>query len=252
MPDTSSFALLEPKDYITFIFSLLAFLVAVTSLLVNIMQKKGETRRSLRKTFTDTLSEITKINIEVAKLRHQEKDLFAESVVNLRRSYNTQRRNLINIADELVTRYPEIARRETDYVIMADSFGVVSDFANAEKYWKKAIEHAKGASKIYNTRGYARFLYEHGRYEEGNAQYELAMGAEVADNDRYRREKADTAVMWAIAAKTAGRHAETVLAMGLARQLADTITHPALRAEVERQMAQLVARGTVGSVARTQ
>ncbi len=52
------------KDYILISISIGALVLSFISLIVTLVQKNKETKRAIRKTLTDTLESITKINIE--------------------------------------------------------------------------------------------------------------------------------------------------------------------------------------------
>ena len=57
------------KDYITIFISVSAFGLSLFSLIVTLVQKNKETKRTIRKNLSDTIENISKIGIETAKLQ---------------------------------------------------------------------------------------------------------------------------------------------------------------------------------------
>jgi len=98
------------KDYILISISAAALILSLISLVVTLVQKNRETKRTIRKNLSDTLENISKIAIESTKLRaSKDTDFNSEPIILLRRNYNSQRRVLIAHADFLVDRYDNIA-----------------------------------------------------------------------------------------------------------------------------------------------
>jgi len=78
------------KDYILIATSCCALTLSLLSLIVTLIQKDRETKRTIRKTLTDTLESISKINIEATKLKaSKDIDYSSEPTVQLRRNYNS-------------------------------------------------------------------------------------------------------------------------------------------------------------------
>jgi hypothetical protein len=77
------------------IVSIAALLISVLSLIVSIVQKQKETDRSIRKSLSDSLENVSKINLEVSKLKQDQALFNSANGIDLRRMYNSQRRILI-------------------------------------------------------------------------------------------------------------------------------------------------------------
>lgn len=122
-------------DYLTFehihlrriFISAAALTLSLISLIVTLVQKNKETKRTIRKNLSDTLESISKIAVESAKLRaSKETDFNSEAIILLRRNYNSQRRILIAHANYLIERYDKIST-EIDCNILAGAYATIGD-----------------------------------------------------------------------------------------------------------------------------
>lgn len=71
--------------------------------------------------------------------------------------------------------------------------------------------------RIYNLRGYARYLYGAGQIEIGRQLYGEAVRTETKDSDIDRYTKADTYLLWAKAEEQFGYQDEARRALAHAR-----------------------------------
>lgn len=184
------------KDYILIFISAAAFGLSLISLIVTLVQKGRETKRTIRKNLSDTLESITKIAIDSAKIRaSKDTDFNSEPIISLRRNYNSQRRVLIAHADFLVERYYNLAT-EIDCNILAGAYSTIGDIGKAEQYWRKTVD--KSISKpvrVMNLRGFGTFLFENGKIELGRKYFDDALSLVIIDNDANRVLKIDTCLM---------------------------------------------------------
>jgi len=184
------------KDYILIFISAAALTLSVISLVVTLIQKNRETKRTIRKNLSDTLENISKIAIESAKLRSsKDTDFNSEAIILLRRNYNSQRRVLIAHADFLVEKYGNVAT-EIDCNILAGAYATIGDIEKAEDYWKKTV--SKSVSKsilVMNMRGFGAFLFNNEKIEQGRKCFSEALSLDLSANDGNRELQIDTCLM---------------------------------------------------------
>lgn len=184
------------KDYILIFISGAALTLSLVSLIVTLIQKQKETKRTIRKTLSDTLESISKINIESTKLKaSKDIDFNSEPIILLRRNYNSQRRILIAHADFLIQRYDKIAT-EIDCNILAGAYATIGDADKSENYWKKAVQ--KSVSKpirVMNLRAFGTFLFNNGKEESGRQYFAEALSMKLPDKDENKIIQIDTCLM---------------------------------------------------------
>lgn len=187
---------MEQKDYILIGISTGALALSLISLIVTLVQKSKETKRTIRKTLTDTLESITKINIEATKLKaSKEIDNNSEAIVTLRRNYNSQRRILITHADFLIMRYDELST-EIDCNILAGAYATIGDQEKAEFFWQKTVDKSISRPiRHMNLRGFGMFLFNSDKEELGRKIFNEAFLLNLAENDNSKFLKADTYLM---------------------------------------------------------
>jgi tetratricopeptide (TPR) repeat protein len=159
-----------------------AVIISFISLTISLIQKRNETRRTLRKTLTDFLENISKISIEMTKLKASG-DPNSESNILLRRNYNTQRRLLITHCDMIMKMDGKMAT-EIDCCLIAMAFESVGDNELAKNYWEKAIERSFSPStKHMNLRGFGAFCFYSGEVDEGRRLFEDSFKIKMNDGD---------------------------------------------------------------------
>lgn len=187
---------METKDYIIISFSGCALAISIVSLIITLIQKNKETKRTIRKTISDTLESISKIGIETTKLRAtKDIDFNSETNILLRRNYNSQRRILIAHADYLIQRYDNLAT-EIDCNILAGAYSTIGDQEKAELFWEKTIN--KSISKpirLMNLRGYGAFLFRNENEKLGRKYFNEGLLLDLPENDENKILKIDTYLM---------------------------------------------------------
>lgn len=184
------------KDYILIFISAAALTLSLISLVVTLIQKNRETKRTIRKNLSDTLENISKIAIEATKLRvSKDTDFNSEPIILLRRNFNSQRRILIAHADFLVDKYDSIAT-EIDSNILAGAYATIGDMEKAEHYWVKTVKKSVSKSiRAMNLRGFGTFLFNNGKIELGRQYFDEALSLELVKNDENRVLQIDTCLM---------------------------------------------------------
>ncbi|HXS36351.1 MAG TPA: hypothetical protein VN721_06595 [Flavipsychrobacter sp.] len=184
------------KDSILIIISAVALILSFISLIITLVQKNRETKRTIRKNLSDTLESITKITIESTKLlASKDTDINSEPIILLRRNYNTHRRILIAHADYLIDRYDSIVT-EIDCNILAGAYSTVGDISKAEYYWQKSIDKSISSPiKVMNLRGFGIFLFNNEKQDLARKKFYEALSIDLADNDENKKLKIDTYLM---------------------------------------------------------
>ncbi len=163
---------------------------------MTLVQKNKETKRAIRKTLTDTLESISKINIETTKLKtSKESDTNSETVIALRRYYNSQRRILIAHADFLVMRYDKLAT-EIDCNILAGAYATIGDQDKAEYFWQKTVDKSISPPiRLMNLRGFGTFLFYNDKDDLGRKFFDEALLLDLTENDENKILRTDTYLM---------------------------------------------------------
>lgn len=187
---------MQTKDFILIAISATALGLSVFSLVITLIQKSKETKRAIKKTLSDTLESISKIAVESSKLKAQKDiDYDSESIIQLRRSYNSQRRVLISHADFLINQYDKIST-ESDCNVLAGAYSTIGDQEKAEHYWRKTIEKSISPPiKHMNLRGFGIYYFKNGRYDLGRYYFSEALSLKLPDNDDYKMLLIDTYLM---------------------------------------------------------
>lgn len=193
------------KDYILIAISGTALMLSLISLIVTLIQKNKETNRVIKKTLTDTLENVSKINIETAKLKSsKDTDYNSEAAIQLRRNYNSQRRVLIAHADYLVERYDKLAT-EIDCNILAGAYATIGDHDKSEFFWQKTIDKSISLPiKHMNLRGFGTFLFNSGKEDKGREFFAKAVSLKLSENDDNKILVTDTYLMLCELEKTNG------------------------------------------------
>ncbi|WP_429844365.1 tetratricopeptide repeat protein [Brevibacillus sp. FIR094] len=178
---------MEFKD----IASVVALVISLVSLFISLRQKKHETERTIREKLTDTFTKITAMDVELIKL-----EMNINKNINLTRIFNQQRRFLVNQAQYFL---PKIERlvSDSEYALLANTLERTGDLESADYYWRKSIEKSSNKlNKIYNIRGYARFLFKFKNFNQGRKMYQEAVDMSTRENDKDVYDLADTYILW--------------------------------------------------------
>src|ERR1700752_2743671 len=228
---------MEQKDYILISISVCALTLSLISLIVTLVQKNKETKRTIRKTLTDTLENISKINIETTKLRtSKENDNDSEDSITLRRVYNSQRRVLIAHADFLILRYDKLAT-EIDCNILAGAYATIGDQDKAEYFWKKTVDKSISLPiKVMNLRGFGTFLFSHGKENQARNVFNQALSLDLAENDENKIILIDTCLMLCDLETDFGTKEKYEASLTKAMELWSTLINPGRKEETFKRM----------------
>ena len=228
---------METKDYIVITISGCALMLSLISLIVTLVQKNNETRRTIRKTLTDTLESVSRIGIEATKLKaSKDIDFNSEQFIQLRRNYNSQRRVLIAHADFLTQRYDKLAT-EIDCNILAGAYATIGDQDKAEYFWKKCINKSFSEPlKHMNLRGFGMFLFNNDQINLGRQIFKEALSQNLSKNDENKVLKADTYLMLSDLENNCNNKENYELNLKEAMEVCSTIINKHRKKEIEQRI----------------
>jgi hypothetical protein len=189
------------------VISAISLATSIMALVLTYRQKLRQDDLGGRKTLSDILAEIIETNIEMAKIRNEP---LSEGVMQLRRALNSQRRYLCQHADVLSKEIPALCY-DIDHIVIAGAMDASGDLEGADRHWQAGIAKSVAPiTKCYNLRGHARFLIASGKVEAARDLFAQALQSTPGDDDRSRRERADSRVLWALAEREFGFEEEAV------------------------------------------
>jgi len=223
---------IELKDYLTIGISLAAFGFAIASFFANFRQRDLENRRTLRKTLTDIIAEISKVNIAHAQLDLEHPGSTRPHVIAMRRNFNGQRRYLAYHGEFIAEQIPGLTN-DIDFVAIATAFDSAGDFERAKRYFNQAVEKSPSNTlRATNLRALARFSFMQGQAGQGRKYYETSLQQELPDTDSSRRFIADTLLIWACVERDTGFTSESLLIKDRAISTSGRIGNPAAREDM--------------------
>ena len=187
---------METKDYIVIGISGTALTISLLSLVITLIQKHKETKRTIRKTITDNLESIAKSNIEINKLKGQkDNDFNSEANISIRRNINSQKRAVLSNAKYLIDRNSDIST-ESDYNILAGAFSDIGDQMLAEKYWKLSVDNSYNPEiLVMNLRGFGNYKFANNDIEQARILYHQATQIKLTETDEHSSLQCDTYLM---------------------------------------------------------
>jgi hypothetical protein len=231
-------------ELISPILSGMAFILSAAAFIFTVGIQLKERKRNIRQTLSTSLSEIARINVDISKLKKDEKESTPE-LLNIRKNYNSQRGTLASGADFLIKENEKLLT-DADCELMAITFDDVGDIQKARQYWLKAIALAQNpAQKHLHQRDYAAFLYNSNQIEQGRQLFETSLQAGLSQTDDELRYLCDTFLMWAQLEYNFGSKAEFKRLINEAKVKCGMIKHKAKKGEMGKLIKDTLA-GYVG------
>jgi tetratricopeptide (TPR) repeat protein len=122
--------------------------------------------------------------LTISKLIRELVDIAAAYRLNqeesiIRANLNNKRTVLVNQVTKLINTH-QFSLSGIEYQVVADAFYAISDYDNAQEFYRKGIESIdkyteSAVSKISSIRNYANFLFNINEKEKGAKQYETAI-----------------------------------------------------------------------------
>lgn len=191
-PDKSA----KMTEVITPILSGSAFILSAAAFVFTVIIQTKERKRNLRQTLSTSLSDIARINIEVAKLKNDNKENAAETI-GMIKAYNSQRGTLISVADFLMKENKKMIT-DADCELMAMTYDDLGEISNAHAYWEKAIDLAPNETqKHLHQRDHAAFNFDNNREAEGRKLFETSLDRDLTGTDNDAGYLCDTYLIWA-------------------------------------------------------
>jgi tetratricopeptide (TPR) repeat protein len=148
------------------ILSGLALILSGSAFIFTVTIQLKERRRNLRQTLSTALSDIARINVDVAKLNKDENGNIPESL-NMRKSYNSQRGTLASGANFLIRENEKLVT-DADCELMALTYDELGEVDRSKEYWERAINLSLTPNqKSRHQRDYATFLFKNNEEEKG-------------------------------------------------------------------------------------
>lgn len=184
---------MELKDYFTLTISVLAFFLSLTSLLM----KGPENRRLIRNQLTDAISKLNAVNAEARKLSIEKAaERHTPNVNGMFSFYNDQRVFLARQAVFLIEQIPQYVS-DAEYAVVARAFDSAGDAALATEYWTKCLDSCRTpATRAFQLRGYAAYLFNQGEVVEGRKRYHQSVESTGNVSDRDKHTLGETYLRW--------------------------------------------------------
>jgi tetratricopeptide (TPR) repeat protein len=185
---------MQPKDYV----SIVAVVISLISLVITLLQKRSETKRTIRSQLTDVITDLDSVFDEDNKITGDNTNASSESSLQKRRSFlNGRKRFLARQAIFLMDQMPKLVT-DFEYNAVADAFHQIGEFDEANSYYEKAIERANRTYyKSIIMRAYAQCLFNQQKFQEARKYYQESINLAVLDSDPHIYHTAETYERWA-------------------------------------------------------
>jgi tetratricopeptide (TPR) repeat protein len=229
------------KDIFTIALAGAAFAFSIASFVLTFRQRTVEDKRNIRKSLTDVVAELTKVNIAFNQLDLDHPNSTSRPIVNFRRNYNAQRRYLANHGEFLSNQIPELST-DIDYVALAGAFDASGDYVRAQKFYELGVSKSPtDMLRMWNLRALARFWFNQGNATRGRKTYEESLQLQVPDSDAARQAKADTHLIWASLEEEHGYKKEAQSLREGARVAAERIGNRMMRENMLRLIGEVAS-----------
>jgi len=202
----------------------MALILSSAAFIFTVVIQLKERKRNIRQTLSVALSDIANINVEVSRLKKDDKESTPENIL-IRKNYNSQRGTLASAADFLIKENEKLITN-ADYELMAITYDDLGDIRKADEYWKQAIKHAANPAQLHiHQRDYASFLFDNNQLEQGRKLFERSLTVKLS---------ADTYLMWAMLEKNFNNEKEFNRLIKEAYQQCKKIQHKEKSLEMSR------------------
>jgi tetratricopeptide (TPR) repeat protein len=220
-------------DILSPILSAMALILSSAAFIFTVVIQLKERKRNIRQTLSVALSDIANINVEVSRLKKDDKESTPENIL-IRKNYNSQRGTLASAADFLIKENEKLITN-ADYELMAITYDDLGDIRKADEYWKQAIKHAANPAQLHiHQRDYASFLFDNNQLEQGRKLFERSLTVKLSATDDELRYVADTYLMWAMLEKNFNNEKEFNRLIKEAYQQCKKIQHKEKSLEMSR------------------
>jgi tetratricopeptide (TPR) repeat protein len=202
------------RDQLAIGLSILALLLSTISpatAVFSYFQKRSEAQYSLRKQLTDTLSKLLDLALDFERFVEWDSQRSRADMIGVsnsptskieypqsyRRMIADQRRFLVRQSEHLAKQIPNLVS-PYEYMIIADNFNRIDNYAKANEYYARAIKgHDDPLEKGIALRQYGRFLFGRKDINTGRSKYKEALECGNGDTDAIHGYRGDTYERWA-------------------------------------------------------
>ncbi|MDM8530455.1 hypothetical protein QUF63_04735 [Anaerolineales bacterium HSG25] len=188
------------NDWLTISISGIALMFSVLTTVISLRQRSLDVQRNVRDQLSNIINELHTTFVEKQKLKpsfQPNKNLTPEESNRLRRIRN-KNRFLVRQAVFLIEQLPMKLVSDMEYAEVAIALDTIGNIPQAELYWKKSVDAAvDDFYKSSNTKGYARFLVTHDRYDEARQIYKQRINAIHDNSDHMKYAKGELYRSWA-------------------------------------------------------
>lgn len=227
---------MDTKDIVTIVLAGAAFAFSISSFVLTFRQRTIEDKRNIRKSLTDVVAELSKVNIAFNQLDLDHPNSAKRAIVGFRRNYNTQRRYLANHGEFLAAEIPELTT-DVDCIAFGMAFDAVGDNVKAQNFLELAVSKSPtNMLRMWNLRALARFWFGQGNAALGRKTYEESLQLKLPDTDAVRDAVADTYFLWAAIEEEHGYMKEAQRNRELAKAAAQRIGNRQMRENMENKL----------------
>jgi tetratricopeptide (TPR) repeat protein len=221
--------------------SIIALIVSVLSVIFSLKNQSIQIQTTVRDQLDSVVQDLVKTLadsfISLSQDRSNPSWYSTNAVLSMKLS------SLSRHAKALIEQEPATVT-DIEYSVVAQACSMANDLPQASIYWQKAVESSPSPYyKVVNLRSFADFQYRQGRYEEGRALYQQALGIMDNSNDFQKQTNAWTYQMWCVSEtlNLPNQFNKSDEYYRDARAILETIANPAVKAnclkalEVARQ-----------------
>jgi tetratricopeptide (TPR) repeat protein len=199
----------EAKDILTISLSSAALTVSLATVVINLLQKRGETTRTLRQQLTEVVGKLNGVFDANNQLRTEHVEDWESTVVlGIRSTLNGQKLLYARQIVYLIGQIPKWVT-EIDYNCLGRAFWDNGDYTEATAYFRKAMSAATHPRyKAVNQRGLGRLLFETGQFDEARRSLrEVVDAASNFDGAPDHHFAGETLHRWALSERDFGDQA---------------------------------------------
>ena len=186
------------KDSLPLLLSVISIVLSVVAGIYTFFTRKYETQRTIRFQLSDIFERIFTNDLESIKVTQQFglSDSYRQAQLA---QFNQQRYFLLHQAMRLAAQIEDLVT-DVEYNTIAYTCGNVSDFVNADTFYRKAIASTPNpVSRVLATQSYAAFLFMQHRFEDGRKQFEEATRLVNGGDNATRATRGFVYQAWAVA-----------------------------------------------------
>jgi len=202
---------------------------------ISALQKRAEGIRSIRQSLTDTVGKLIAANLEFDKSNQAKMDAVRCEGLRIDDfqpfSYlNDQRLTLAKQAAFLAEKLPKLTT-DIECATIGHVFAAQLDFAEASKWYDRAIKKAVGRYRGWHLLSLARLVFRQGDVDNGRATYVLAIECFCGTSHGDRQDALRAYRSWAWDEFEAGNYVNAMEQLDMADKVAASFPQEDIRAD---------------------